>query len=647
MVSKINYNSKQLSTLLSPTNGSKFEEEQDDEHSHLHQPDLLSNEQAPEGLLTPRIIPKQFSTFSQTTSLNHLNGIHKFTSPEHSPFSTQDSPRKQRRKKKSELESLLEGSPLRSTLNHHDTTDQLHSCDVEQTNHFYSISNFSVNTFREPRITRRVSRLIESGLLDTPISADKLRSIESLDSAYKENPATIPSFLLEKGETEESNRVNDINAWINVLKNILHQLYLHLLNLSFWREFNSHSANLLNYARNAAQYTSAFLSLLSVWMFCLGISVTNYIQWANRNRKQFIIRFVSFIFIFLLVKGIFFRSKPSSQFNPTSIENISQLAKRQAQLEREIMNKVNQNLHQIRETIRQQAAHNSSTQAAATVSQLKQQVDKLIEEAKIEILNAVDSKILLGKDAIQSGDNVESFEQGGNSLLQSKVLELQESLGAIEPVLLSLNSKIKALEDENESLTKDLLTLKSKQSNGSHSSKDGLIDYADGMKGATIVRTISSSTYQSSKFWSCLGMGIEGRLPETILSSNNSLGNCWSFSGSKGHVVIALERSVIPVTVAVEHIPIQYAINPTTAPKEMEIYGLLDISSQQKQQSAPILLCKFTLDIAKSHLIEVPVSLSTDNCNSFKFYQLNVLSNNGCVKFTCIYKVRIYGKQNE
>lgn len=202
--------------------------------------------------------------------------------------------------------------------------------------------------------------------------------------------------------------------------------------------------------------------------------------------------------------------------------------------------------------------------------------------------------------------------------------------------------------------------------------------------GATVIGVLSSPSYLAGKPWSFQwsdAANVKGYGPETVLTGPLELGRCWRFAGSVGHLGIQLVEPVHINFVAVAHVPKSLALDFSIAPKDIELWGIVEGSSDDFQDSFDQLCsrnrrsCKHlsdfvTTDAARSPL---PHSLETsrlvflglfhyniteadayqrfpvaypEGLINIKFQRIifSVLNNWGASRYTCIYKFEVYGQ---
>ncbi|KAJ8730184.1 hypothetical protein PYW07_017222 [Mythimna separata] len=120
--------------------------------------------------------------------------------------------------------------------------------------------------------------------------------------------------------------------------------------------------------------------------------------------------------------------------------------------------------------------------------------------------------------------------------------------------------------------------------------------------------------------------------PDTVLALRRpTLSDCWPFIGSYGEIIIRLPQTQRVRYITVEHI---HPDTARSAPKHFLIYGVLTnntwikIANAQYRAEGPP---KQYYPLAYSHI-------------EWKSVVFRVLTNQGNEKYTCIYRVHLYGK---
>ncbi|XP_068789843.1 SUN domain-containing protein 3 [Struthio camelus] len=169
----------------------------------------------------------------------------------------------------------------------------------------------------------------------------------------------------------------------------------------------------------------------------------------------------------------------------------------------------------------------------------------------------------------------------------------------------------------------------------------GMPDYARKSSGATVMHSKTSGSLRNTRgrlFWAGLPLLHSMKSPEVILEPENHAGNCWSFPGSQGHVVIKLPRAIFPQAVTLEHISVRVSPgeNISSAPRDFAVYGMKAESEEQGT-----FLGEFTY-VAAEHPFQT-FQLQNERSDFIQYVKLKVLSNWGHPEYTCVYRFRVHG----
>ncbi|KAM9681830.1 sperm-associated antigen 4 protein [Dama dama] len=165
-------------------------------------------------------------------------------------------------------------------------------------------------------------------------------------------------------------------------------------------------------------------------------------------------------------------------------------------------------------------------------------------------------------------------------------------------------------------------------------------DYALSSVGASIDLEKTSQDYEDANtayFWNRFSFWNYARPPTVILEPDVFPGNCWAFEGDQGQVVIRLPGRVQLSDITLQHPPPTVAHTPgaNSAPRDFAVYGL------QVDDETEIFLGKFTFNVEKSEI--QTFHLQNDPPAAFPKVKIQILSNWGHPRFTCLYRVRAHG----
>ncbi|KAF7465713.1 Hypothetical predicted protein [Marmota monax] len=165
-------------------------------------------------------------------------------------------------------------------------------------------------------------------------------------------------------------------------------------------------------------------------------------------------------------------------------------------------------------------------------------------------------------------------------------------------------------------------------------------DYALSSVGASIDLEKTSHDYEDTNtayFWNRFSFWNYARPPSVILEPDVFPGNCWAFEGDQGQVVIRLPGRVELSDITLQHPPpsVAHTGGANSAPRDFAIFGL------QVDDETEVFLGKFTFDVKKSEI--QTFHLQNDPPSAFPKVKIQILSNWGHPRFTCLYRVRAHG----
>lgn len=217
-----------------------------------------------------------------------------------------------------------------------------------------------------------------------------------------------------------------------------------------------------------------------------------------------------------------------------------------------------------------------------------------------------------------------------------------------------------------------------------HTQKDDLarVDFALNSAGAGVIPSLTSPTYnvQPKAFFGFIsGAARYARSPVNALNHETQVGYCWPFFGSQGQLGVQLVDRVFITDVTVDHIAKEVAHNMRTAPRQMEVWGLLEGKdnwekyaeyeserAQAREEGADIPEDpEYPSDLPRSRNVRyVPITSfmydihASNNVQTFPVYQdiqdlgldfgvvvLVVKSNWGSKDLTCLYRFRVHGNR--
>jgi hypothetical protein len=171
--------------------------------------------------------------------------------------------------------------------------------------------------------------------------------------------------------------------------------------------------------------------------------------------------------------------------------------------------------------------------------------------------------------------------------------------------------------------------------------KTGMADFALESMGGSILSSHCSASYSKSlSVFGLFSSSNSDNKPELTIKPNVLPGECWSFYGSNGVLVIKLSDTVTPIGFSIEHIPKVLSPNGKidSAPKDFAVYG--HINKYKRDQGFFLGTFKYDID-SIDYLQYFSVKKSIEN--QFSIIEFKFESNHGNAEYTCIYRVRVHG----
>ncbi|GAA5798824.1 hypothetical protein HPULCUR_004230 [Helicostylum pulchrum] len=169
-------------------------------------------------------------------------------------------------------------------------------------------------------------------------------------------------------------------------------------------------------------------------------------------------------------------------------------------------------------------------------------------------------------------------------------------------------------------------------------------DFALYSRGASTLVTLTSSSWSPLPEWTqalyrFAGLPFIDSAPESAISPDNHVGECWHMYGDTGTLGISLSEEILVKSIAIEY-PSKDVINDmSSAPKDVQVFG---IQNFYKKSERWFLLGDFKYDIDKGEPIQLfdTIDLNT----AFKIIVFKVKSNWGNEEHTDLYRVRVHGE---
>lgn len=208
-------------------------------------------------------------------------------------------------------------------------------------------------------------------------------------------------------------------------------------------------------------------------------------------------------------------------------------------------------------------------------------------------------------------------------------------------------------------------------------------DFADPATGATIEARLTSPPFDwaahlalprraAQRVYNALGFGVmRTQPPRTAFSDDTRLGACWAFNGARGAVALRLGAQVFPEDLGIVHVAANTSSNPASAPRRVALWARVDDSRARTHlrrvlaaQQAPEPDTQTALGIPESYVrlvggeydlyggdelqvFPVPAAvrraLAVAVPHGVSRVVFGVESNWGCERFTCVYRLRLFG----
>lgn len=187
-------------------------------------------------------------------------------------------------------------------------------------------------------------------------------------------------------------------------------------------------------------------------------------------------------------------------------------------------------------------------------------------------------------------------------------------------------------------------------------------DFALFTAGGRVVPSITSDTLvlRSASRANKLLFGsrdVEGRSPATALHPDNAVGECWPFKGNQGQLGVLLARRVIVTDVTVEHAAKELALDVSTAPKDIEVWAVIEGSEHQAKvadyhrsrdlgevPSDRLLLAEIVYDPDSASPIQTtPIPAEIIDLGIDVGIVIFKVTSNWGADLTCLYRVRVHG----
>ncbi|ORX50671.1 hypothetical protein BCR36DRAFT_583247 [Piromyces finnis] len=198
-------------------------------------------------------------------------------------------------------------------------------------------------------------------------------------------------------------------------------------------------------------------------------------------------------------------------------------------------------------------------------------------------------------------------------------------------------------------------------------------DYALESSGAQILPHYTSNSYHRNpegplaKAWANI-FGVSGVLlgksAVVALQPDTHAGNCWAMDGNHGFLTVQLSMPIIPSHITIEHMSQEESVPDSllsSAPREIEVYGITDKEAMEKipsyhDQTISLSTSPYAIHLAslvfdphdnfiQTFAISNEAKIRLQSVTSIQVVQFQIFSNWGEDKYTCIYRVRVHGRE--
>ncbi|XP_059075907.1 SUN domain-containing protein 1-like isoform X2 [Cryptomeria japonica] len=312
------------------------------------------------------------------------------------------------------------------------------------------------------------------------------------------------------------------------------------------------------------------------------------------------------------------------------------------------------------------------SQAEGKFAELEQFLKKTTKMLQVQ-LELVDIKY--GKDVEGLKKKLEESIQEQATVFYTELLNLKEKTGNVEESLLKLRDSEVLTRDKVLGIVNNVIENRVNEGDGKVLSLDdvravarrlveaeierhaadglGRVDYALGSGGGRVVQHSEGYFPGNGKRLGFLSLnlfrksvgGMHPYAARVLDPSFGEPGHCLPLKGSRVFVVIALRTAVFAEAVTLEHVAKSNAYDRSSAPKHFRIFGWLRrLEGMSEEALQMFLLGEFTYDLKKSNAqtFNLPIETTGKLVNMIK---LDVQSNHGSSSHTCIYRLRVHGKE--
>jgi len=129
---------------------------------------------------------------------------------------------------------------------------------------------------------------------------------------------------------------------------------------------------------------------------------------------------------------------------------------------------------------------------------------------------------------------------------------------------------------------------------------------------------------------------------DKVLEPVRRSGDCWPMEGSEGYLIFKLSKPIEVTHIRMDHIDQRVSTKPNTTPKNFKIS--VSKTKGGPFEDLPLVSSKYVIDGGASQIFQTEEEASK-KLGFVNFVKFDILSNYGNEFYTCLYRLRVHGKQ--
>lgn len=129
---------------------------------------------------------------------------------------------------------------------------------------------------------------------------------------------------------------------------------------------------------------------------------------------------------------------------------------------------------------------------------------------------------------------------------------------------------------------------------------------------------------------------------DKVLEPVRRSGDCWPMEGSEGYLIFKLSKPIEVTHIRMDHIDQRVSTKPDTTPKNFKIS--VSETKGGPFEDLPLVSSKYVIDGGASQIFQTEEEASK-KLGFVNFVKFDILSNYGNEFYTCLYRLRVHGKQ--